>query len=240
MSNQRFSITPATAATDLDMPDSVFRTLAVIGIYGDRNGWCWPSQSLLAKQRGVSRQTINNHVKTLIQFGYLNIYHDYDEITGAQKTNQMQIRFDRDYTPVKPGLDTPCQDNDLTPPVKPGLDTNAPINAQSERIKKEKEPQNIFQCYEQVIGTISQPLVDDLEMYDEEFDFEWIKDAFKVAAEKNARNWRYVKKILDNWKANGKDWYPGKKEEVKPRKERREKAKIVNPTTGEIEEVIIT
>jgi len=94
MSNQRFSITPSTAATDARLSDSVHRTLSVIGIYGDKNGWCWPSQSTLAEMRGMSRKTINVHIKELIKFGYLNIAPRYDEDTGAQRSNMMQIKFD--------------------------------------------------------------------------------------------------------------------------------------------------
>ena len=92
--NQRFSITPAKAATDNELTDSEHRTLAVIGIYGDKNGWCWPSQSTLAEMRGVSRKTINVHIKRLIDLGYLNIQPRYDNETGAQKSNMMQIKFD--------------------------------------------------------------------------------------------------------------------------------------------------
>ena len=124
--NQRFSITPANAVNDSRLTDSVYRTLAAIGIYGDKNGWCWPSQSTLANLRGVSRQTINTHTKDLIAYGYLNIQPRYDEETGAQKSNMMQIKFDfePDLTGgvksmtlqggASPGLYTPPQALDLT------------------------------------------------------------------------------------------------------------------------------
>ncbi len=92
--NQRFTITPANAATDKNLTDSEHRTLSVIGIFGDKNGWCWPSQSTLAEMRGVSRKTINLHIKRLIDLGYLNIQPRYDQETGAQKSNMMQIKFD--------------------------------------------------------------------------------------------------------------------------------------------------
>lgn len=123
MGNQRFSITPAKAAVDLELTDSIFRTLAVIGIHGDENGWCWPKQSTLARLRGVSRQTISSHIKTLIKFGYLNITHQFDEETGAQESNLMQIRFDygNDFTGgVKPKT--------LQGVLTPGFTHNAPSN----------------------------------------------------------------------------------------------------------------
>ncbi|HET7737325.1 MAG TPA: DnaD domain protein, partial [Tepidiformaceae bacterium] len=33
---------------------------------------------------------------------------------------------------------------------------------------------------------------------------EWIVDAFREAAELNARNWRYVERILENWDREGR------------------------------------
>lgn len=134
--NQRFTITPANAATDQRITDSVHRTLTVIGIFGDKNGWCWPSQKTIAELRGVSRQTINTHIKELISLGYLNIAPRYDDETGAQKSNMMQIKFD--YAPDLTGgvksktlqgvssleLYTPHQAQDLTH----NAPSNDPVN----------------------------------------------------------------------------------------------------------------
>ncbi|HMN10865.1 MAG TPA: hypothetical protein PKD55_00920 [Bellilinea sp.] len=39
MGNQRFSITPALAVKDERVSDSVFRTLAALGVYGDEHGF---------------------------------------------------------------------------------------------------------------------------------------------------------------------------------------------------------
>ena len=104
MSNQRFSITPASAVSDESLTDSIYRTLAAIGLYGDKNGWCWPRQTTLAKIRGVSRKTINIHIKELTGLGYLNIQPRYDEETGAQKSNMMQVKFDNNYQNVTGGV----------------------------------------------------------------------------------------------------------------------------------------
>ena len=140
--NQRFSITPARAAVDLELSDSVHRTLAVIGVFGDRNGWCWPSQGTLADLRGVSRKTINLHVKELIDRGYLNIQPRYDQETGAQKSNMMQIKFD--FAPdVPPDVTGGVTSKTLqgvsplgcyTPPNTQDVTHNAPINDTKERV----------------------------------------------------------------------------------------------------------
>ncbi|MFQ6001984.1 MAG: DnaD domain protein, partial [Anaerolineae bacterium] len=33
----------------------------------------------------------------------------------------------------------------------------------------------------------------------------WIEEAFKIAVERNARNWRYIQAILERWAREGKD-----------------------------------
>lgn len=149
--NQRFSITPASAATDSRLSDSVHRTLAVIGLFGDTKGWCWPSQKTLADLRGVSRQTINAHIKELINLGYLNIHPRYDAETGAQKSNMMQIKLD--FAPdltggVKtrtlqgvssPEVYTPHQAHDLT--------HNDPINAPQEHSSNSDPLETLVQLF---------------------------------------------------------------------------------------------
>lgn len=115
MGKQRFSIAPARAAFDQDLSDSVFRTLCALGIYGDKDGWCFPSQSTLADDRGLSRKTINVHIKELRNKEYLNLIYQFDEDTGAQKNNLYQIRFD--YPPVTSRGYTPCNPLEVTPPV---------------------------------------------------------------------------------------------------------------------------
>lgn len=59
--------------------------------------------------------------------------------------------------------------------------------------------------YEQVIGgTLSPMIAEDLGEYGDKVSIEWMTAAFKIADERNARNWRYVKAILDRWIAEGK------------------------------------
>ena len=140
--NQRFSITPATATVDDSLTDSEYRTLAVIGVFGDKNGWCWPSQSTLAEMRSVSRKTINLHIKRLIDLKYLNIHPRYDQETGAQKSNMMQIKFD--FAPdVPPDVTGGVTSKTLqgvsplgcyTPPNTQDVTHNAPINDTKERV----------------------------------------------------------------------------------------------------------
>jgi len=64
---------------------------------------------------------------------------------------------------------------------------------------------NIFELYEQNIGFLQPLLAEELEEAEQTYPAVWIADAFKVAAEHNVRNWRYVRSILERWAREGKD-----------------------------------
>lgn len=68
-----------------------------------------------------------------------------------------------------------------------------------------KNPPNIFALYENTIGSITSAIVDDLKEAESKFPEDWITEAFHIAAQMNARNWRYVSSILERWAKEGKD-----------------------------------
>ena len=59
---------------------------------------------------------------------------------------------------------------------------------------------NIFALYEQHIGPYGHGVAEQLRAAEEEYPAEWIADAIAVAAERNARSWRYVDAVLRGWK----------------------------------------
>jgi DnaD/phage-associated family protein len=68
-----------------------------------------------------------------------------------------------------------------------------------------KDIPNIFTLYENTIGSITNTIVDDLKEAESKFPEDWITEAFHIAAQMNARNWRYIASILDRWAKEGKD-----------------------------------
>ncbi len=64
---------------------------------------------------------------------------------------------------------------------------------------------NIFTLYEQTIGVLHPLIVDELRMAEQEYPAEWIEEAFRIAAERNVRHWRYVRAILERWAREGRD-----------------------------------
>ncbi len=62
----------------------------------------------------------------------------------------------------------------------------------------------IFRLYEETIGTITPIVGDRLVEAQDRYPADWIEDAFREAAELNARNWRYIETILRNWAEEGR------------------------------------
>ncbi len=65
------------------------------------------------------------------------------------------------------------------------------------------ERPDIFRLYEEHIGTITPIMADKLTETADNYPPEWIEDAFREAAERNVRNWRYIERILESWSLEG-------------------------------------
>jgi DnaD/phage-associated family protein len=80
---------------------------------------------------------------------------------------------------------------------QPTEDSRAPI---------EITPQesNIFRLYQENIGPLTPIIADALGEAEDTYPGTWIDDAFRIAVEKNNRNWRYIAAILENWQRKGR------------------------------------
>ncbi|MFN2153180.1 MAG: DnaD domain-containing protein, partial [Anaerolineales bacterium] len=59
--------------------------------------------------------------------------------------------------------------------------------------------------YEENIGPLTPLLAEALGDAQDEFPSKWIEEAFRIAVEKNIRNWRYIQAILRRWQERGYD-----------------------------------
>lgn len=87
---------------------------------------------------------------------------------------------------------------------------------------------NIFKLYEQNIGTLTPMVADELREAERDYPPEVILDAFRIAAENNARSWKYVRAVLS-------DWTRGNKHEKTRRPASRERRPTV---TGKLANVV--
>jgi DnaD/phage-associated family protein len=71
------------------------------------------------------------------------------------------------------------------------------------------EPQpSIYKLYEDNIGMLTHMVAEELREAEEMYPPDWIAEAFREAVGYNKRNWRYVRRILENWRVNGRGAEP--------------------------------
>jgi DNA replication protein len=75
------------------------------------------------------------------------------------------------------------------------------------------ERPNIFVLYEQNIGLLQPIIAEELQEAERAYPQEWIQEAFRIAVENNVRNWKYIRRILERWAAEGRDDGKGKTRE---------------------------
>ncbi|MEL6859287.1 MAG: helix-turn-helix domain-containing protein [Pseudomonadota bacterium] len=134
MTQARVSITPSDAWADQRLTPLQCRLLGLIGSYLGKDHRAWPSQSTLADQLGVSRKAVNDGVKALKKYGYVQVEKRVRE-DGGQTSNCYFVLMDprsrggdtpseASVTPLSPQGDTPCNPIEVTPPVTPEGDTH--------------------------------------------------------------------------------------------------------------------
>ncbi len=148
MSNARFAILQATAVKDKRINDSQFRTLAALGMYADKNGWCWPSLKTLSVDLGKCYQAIGRDTIALRKLGYLETKGRFNEKTGARQTNLYRLIFDF-QEPILPVGEAPSPSEGEAPSpsegeapsladVEQNVPFNEPINVRSNRTDVQK------------------------------------------------------------------------------------------------------
>jgi DNA replication protein len=70
--------------------------------------------------------------------------------------------------------------------------------------QRAEERPAILALYEQNIGLITPMLIEELREAEERYPANWIEDAIREAVRANARSWRYIRKVLERWAANGR------------------------------------
>jgi hypothetical protein len=137
MSNARFSILQAVAVSDRRVSDAQFRTLAALGMYADKNGWCYPSLKTLGADLKKSSQAVGRDTIALRKLGYLEVKNRYDAKTKSRHSNLYRLKYDMpDFNVDDTPLSTPEVDSLSTPEVEVNAPINDPIN---KRVKKEKK-----------------------------------------------------------------------------------------------------
>lgn len=71
------------------------------------------------------------------------------------------------------------------------------------------ERPSVYQLYEDNLGSLTPMIVEMLDDALEDYSYQWIQEAIKVAIKKEARNWAYVEAILKRWKKDKNNPWKG-------------------------------
>ncbi|MYE78216.1 MAG: DnaD domain protein [Chloroflexi bacterium] len=63
---------------------------------------------------------------------------------------------------------------------------------------------SLYALYEDNLGALTPMIAEAIGDAESTYPREWIEDAMRYAAQRNARNWRYVQKMLENWQQEGR------------------------------------
>lgn len=206
MSNARFSILQARAVSDTQISNAQFRTLAALGSFGDKDGWCFPNLATLGKMLGKTKQAVSKDIQALEDLGYLEVRKQFRP-DGSQKNNLYRLIFDTRQRGVdggKRGVEYPSTSevdggstsevDALTPQY------NDSFNEYYDDEETPKRP-NIFAIYEENITQLTPIISDELIELEKDYPAGWVEDAIVEAAKHNARNLAYIKAILKNRQA---------------------------------------
>ena len=78
------------------------------------------------------------------------------------------------------------------------------------------ERRNIYALYEANVGMLTPLLAEELKEAEQAYPWPWIEDAFREAVRMDKRRWRYIQRILENWKTQGRHGTPGKHSDEVP------------------------
>ncbi len=63
---------------------------------------------------------------------------------------------------------------------------------------------SLYQLYEENIGALTPMIAEAIKDAESSYPRYWIEDALRYAVERNARNWRYIAKVLEAWRQEGR------------------------------------
>jgi hypothetical protein len=121
MTNARFCIIPARALGDKRLNRTDIMVLNALGMFGDKQGWSFPSTSTIAEMIQAHRVSVSKALSSLVECGYIECRTRYRQ-DGGQTSNEYRILFDAPSVQGSLDLDMPAApDYDDQPPVADSL-----------------------------------------------------------------------------------------------------------------------
>ena len=185
-----YSVIPAAVRYDKKLKDKAKLLYGEITSLSNKDGHCWATNGYFADLYNVSNTTISSLIKNLIEQGYIESEIIYKENSKEIDKRCLKIV----HTPIKENLNRYLKK--VKAPIKENLKEN---NTSIIKEEEERENKNPFTFYENNFGLINSYIAMNINTYlDDGLTEELIVEAMKDALDNNARNWNYIKTILNN------------------------------------------
>lgn len=116
----------------------------------------------------------------------------------------LQVEIERDGQPDACILLNTAHNQRLGAQIASGEVTIPGLGAPRSPAAPSQPQPSVYKLYEDNIGMLTHMIAEELREAEQIYPADWIADAFREAVGYNKRNWRYVQRILENWRVNGR------------------------------------
>lgn len=140
-SDPRYTLFAARAVFDDRLTPTDVRVLAALGTFTNRQGWCRPSQTTIAKRIGLNRSTVNVSIKALVAAGYVQTVKQARD-NGAQTVSLYRVLMDLPAPEAVDEMTEGAEILDFEPVVHANTTAVSKDNTQGVAATGPKQPQN--------------------------------------------------------------------------------------------------
>lgn len=184
-----FSILPANIRYDKELKPNEKLLYSEITALSNKDGYCYASNKYFANLYNVSIQSISSWINNLIIKGYIESELIYEENSKEIKCRKLTTVLKKSLIPIKENFNRGMKENFQDNNINNNINNNNNIN-------KEEE---IFNYYQQEIGTLTPNQYEILLNYIDKLDNELIKEAINIAVNNGAKNMSYLIAILKSF-----------------------------------------
>lgn len=195
------------------------------------DGFIWKTQGDWEEETALTRYEQEGARKALKERGFID-----EQLTGVPAKLHYRVNFDiflnaleKHYAESDPH--SSMGKNHILdwgkPPNRNGENPQTITESTKENIiELDADFSKVVKAYENDIGVIGKTISDNLQDALYSFPADWIVDAIGEAARYNAKNWKYISAVLNNWQAKGRGSNTGKNGSTTPA------ARIATDETG--------
>lgn len=164
------------------------------------DGVCRASLKTIAKGINMSRTSIMNYAKLLVEQGFL------EDLTPELR-NKPHIYRDTGKASLEIEISAGEDNVKLVDSCVNLVDSCVNVAHLKKDINKDNEETYsgvVFKLFSNNIHPLTPMVAENLKYALEDYEEQWVIDAIKQAVKYNGRNWAYIDKVLKNWKAKGR------------------------------------